>query len=294
MDSDKKIGVALGGGGVAGLAAIGVIEELRAAGIPLQCAAGTSAGAAVGAAFSSGRFDLFREEMIHMTRSRFLTHLDPVWPRTGLLEGRRAMGFIDPFVGERIEQLDKPFAAVAADLDSGEEIVLDRGPVREALRASMALPGIFTPASLGGRLLVDGGLVNPVPVSVARRLGADFVIAVSILPLDEPGLPAPAGEEKGRHNDVATPALAQRKWRETAPGILDILAQGSRLVQAAIARARFRDDPPDFLIRPLTDDIGLFDFGRIGEAIEAGRAAAKAAVPHLHEALRASHVGVAA
>ncbi len=177
----RWVGVALSGGGAAGLAHAGVLAELTAAGIPIHCVAGTSAGAMVGAAYAANHLAEFRKTMCGLTRRRVLLLFDPTWPHSGLLGGRRALELIRPYVGERIEDLAHPYAAVATDLQSGAEVVLRHGNVVEAIRASIAIPGLFTPQRWQGRLLVDGGLVNPLPVDVARQLGAQFVIAVSVL-----------------------------------------------------------------------------------------------------------------
>jgi len=273
MQIEHRIGVALGGGGVAGLAAIGVLETLGDAGIPIHCIAGTSAGAAVGAAFATGKLHQFADVLSRLTPGRVLARLDPVWHRGGLVGGRRAVDLIEPFVGQRIEDLGLPFAAVAADLSTGEEVVLDRGSVPEALRASMALPGLVSPSTWNGRLLADGGLVNPVPVSVARRLGATFVIAVTILPID----PACESERAGNAEPSEAPI--------EVPGLRDVVAMGSRVVQAQIARGRFREDPPECLICPHSTHIGLVEFGRVPEAIDSGRAAARAVLADLRAAL---------
>ncbi len=184
MASDASrwtIGVALSGGGAAAMAHVGVVEELMAAGITIDCVAGTSAGAMVGAAFAADCLEPFRETMCALTRRAVLRLFDPTWPHAGLLEGRRALELVRPFIGGRIELLPHPFAAVAADLQSGAEVVLRRGSVLEAIRASIAIPGLFTPQRWEGRWLIDGGLVNPLPVDVARQLGAQCVIAVSVL-----------------------------------------------------------------------------------------------------------------
>ena len=262
-----------------------MLFELCDARIEVEVVAGTSAGAGVGAAYAAGRLELFERLMTQITARQALAYFDPTWPRQGLFLAQRAIDLIRPAIGERIEALPRRFAAVAADLETGEEVVLDHGSVADAVRASMAIPGIFTPHRWNGRWLVDGGLVEPVPVSAARALGADFVIAVTTLPL--------AGFLDG---DEGYPRLrtasecGEDSAHAEAGGILDILAKSSRLIQSQIAQARFRLDPPDFLIQPAAGDIGLFEFHRAVESIEAGREAARAALPGLREALRARGV----
>lgn len=298
-----RIGVALSGGGAAGLAHVGVLEELVAAEIPIHCVAGTSAGAMVGAAYAADRLGAFRDTMCSLTRRRVLSLFDPTWPRHGLLEGRRSLELIRPHVGERIEGLPRPFAAVATDLCSGAEVVLRDGDVLEAIRASIAIPGLFTPQRWRGRLLVDGGLTNPLPVDVARQLGAQFVIAVSVLALPDDSIPRK--EEPHR----LTVQLLARLWdSEEAPrrpeaeespadgegdvaddlGLIEVLSRATGVVQARIAAARLREQPPDCIVIVPASEIGLFDFHRAAEAVDAGRLAAREALPEIRDALLAA------
>jgi NTE family protein len=303
---DMQIGIALSSGGAAGLAHIGVLEELLASGLRPRCVAGTSAGAIVGATFAAQRLDAFRKRVIGLTLRRRITLFDPVWPRAGFLAGHRAMDLVRPFVGTTIEKLPLRFAAVATDLHAGCSVVMTRGDVIDALRASIAIPGIFTPLRHQGRLLVDGALTDPLPVSAARGLGANFVIAVNVIPA-KPAARIP----------IATPAIATastvRRWLgvierwitspQAARGnadmrrecvetsiagnrLMEILSHASAVVQANIVAARLRDQPPDFCIAPEVADVGLFDLHRAEEAIECGRAAARAVLPELMTALQ--------
>jgi NTE family protein len=300
-----QIGIALSGGGASSLAHVGVLEELTAARIPIHCVAGTSAGAMVGAAYAANRLRGLRQAMCALTRRRVLWLFDPTWPHSGLLEGRRALELIRPYVGERIETLPRPYAAVATDLRSGLEVVLRRGDVIEAIRASIAIPGLFTPQRWEDRLLVDGGLVNPLPVDVVRQLGARFVIASSVLGVpDEALLPTP--HPRGLPAQLLTRLHARLDWRapQTPPttndghrpqagndadlGLIDVLSRASTVVQARIAAARLREQPPDYLISVTLPEIGLFDFHRATEIVAAGRAAAHRALPEIRAALAAA------
>lgn len=300
MKPDFRIGLALGGGGAAALSYVGVLEELAEAGIHVDCVAGTSAGAVVGAAAAARRLEEFREVMTSLTRGRVFTLFDPTWGRGGLIDGRRAMGMLAPLIGNRIEDLEIPFAAIATDLDTGQEVVLDRGPVTEAVRASIAIPGVFRPRTIDSRVLVDGGLVNPIPVSVARRMGADFVIAVSILrlrgviegsaesmllatelgPAAGDGNPSSAGEVQ-----AVAGGNGNGNGKLVEPGMLDVLAKGSAVVQSHIAAARLRDCPPDAFLSPRSENIGIFELMRSAEAVEAGRDVARRALPGLLAAI---------
>lgn len=299
--SRPRIGIALSGGGAAAMAHIGVLEELSAAGIVIDCVAGTSAGAMVGAAFAAGKLSTFRDTMCALTRGRVLRLFDPTWPRTGLLEGRRSLELVRAHLGDRIETLPIPYAVVAADLHSGEEVILRDGDVVEAIRASIAFPGLFTPLRSHGRLLADGGLVNPVPVDVARQLGAEFVIAVSLLNVPDGSLPN-GRARRGLAQQWLDRLLTRPERIPTSPakaaepsqaqdadlGLIDVLSRASALVQARIAAARLREHPPDCLISVPTGTIGMFDFHRTAEATAAGHTAARQALPHLLAALAAA------
>lgn len=298
--SRPRIGVALSGGGAAAMAHIGVLEEFAAAAIPIDCVSGTSAGAMVGAAFAARQLDAFRDTLCSLTRGRVLRLFDPTWPHTGLLEGRRALELVRPYLGERIERLPVSYAAVAADLQSGEEVILDEGDVVEAVRASIAIPGLFTPLRRRGRLLADGGLVNPVPVDVARQLGADFVVAVSVLNLPVDVLPNGNARRRltqqwlerlfARENTKrALDSIVETRQKPDAElGLIDVLSRASTVVQARIAAARLREQPPGYLITVPVPTMGLFDFHRTAEAVAAGRSAARQALPELLAAVAAA------
>lgn len=301
--STVRIGVALSSGGAAGLAHIGVLEELAAAGIPIYCIAGSSAGAMVGAAYAADRLGPFRDTMCALTRRRVLSLFDPTWPRSGLLEGRRSLELIRPHVGDRIETLPRPFAAVTTDLRSGSEVALREGDVLEAIRASIAIPGLFTPQRWRGLLLVDGGLTNPLPVNVARQLGAQFVIAVSVLSLPDDSM-ARAGERRKLTTQLLARFLASygapRRGEGAGPsrpsssdvgddmGLIEVLTKASGVIQARIAAGRLQEEPPDCFVAVPLREIGGFDFHRATEAIEAGRAAAREALPEIRSALLAA------
>jgi len=303
-----RVGIALSSGGAAGLAHIGVIEELLRAGIEISCVAGTSAGAMVGGVFAAGGLDDFRDHMLGWARRRRLTLFDPIWPRIGLLGGRRTMQMLGSCASQRIEEMARRFTAVATDLDSGQRVTLSSGELGAAIRASISIPGVLAPVCRDGRLLVDGALVDPVPVGPARELGATFVIASSVIgsagtalrtrcfakPLAS--LPSrvlarvrnSAGLLSFARSDAVPAALAVAAAASTAEptdGLSAVLYKASAVVQTTIAGARLRDEPPDFLIAPAAYEIGLFDVHRAAHAIEIGRAATRAALPDLLAAL---------
>jgi NTE family protein len=310
MRNEKKIGLALGSGGARGLAHLGVIRALREAGLDADMVAGTSMGALVGMGLAAGRLDEMREVVLHLDWKQALHYfVEARIPRSGLIDGARVLEFIRRHSRDRrIEELDIPCAAVATDLASGGEVILDRGETAGAIRASIAVPGLFTPVHLGGRLLVDGGLVNPLPVNVARRLGADVVIAVDVAHF-EPLTPAQmAGRKPAKR--PASPAArrvqermeqAGKRWRtlasksflapmikaieawEQEPGMLDVLGIALRIMESQVTEMRFRTEPPDFLIRPELADVFFMEFHRAPEIEQAGYEAAKKALPEIRK-----------
>jgi NTE family protein len=223
----------------------------------------------------------------------------------GLIKGEKLIGFFrSHFVDRDIRELARPFGAVATDLQRGREVWLREGPVTDAVRASIALPGLFTPVQLGGRWLVDGGLVNPVPVSLCRAMGADLVIAVD-LNTDRLGRHLkhkPAKMPRKRAAEPETLADAVRMRIETGvsqlginheagpkiPAMLEVVASSINIMQVLITRSRLAGDPPDVTMAPRLADLGLMEFHRAGVAIDAGRRAAEAVMPQLQARLDGS------
>ena len=285
-----KIGLALGGGAARGWAHIGVIKALAEAGIKPDIIVGTSIGAVVGACHSGGHLDPLESFARGLTRRRVFGYLDFNFAGTGLINGQRLCDQLDHHLGDRnIEDLEPQFTAVATEIGTGHEIWLSRGRVVDAVRASYALPGIFRPIKINGRWLLDGALVNPIPVSVCRALGARYVIAVNlnfdvcgrgtIVPHFEPDATAePVAEPPpvtGK-NGAAVRRLLQRQLfgkGEAAPGISTVMVEAFNIVQDRIARSRLAGDPPDAMINLRLADFGLFDFHRADELIERGVAA---------------------
>ena len=180
-DHKPVVGLALGSGSARGLAHIGVIHALQDAGIKVDMVAGTSIGALIGSVFAAGKLDAIERDYLTFDWKKIAYFFDMVFPRSGLIDGSKVADFILNYIHtESIENLPLPFQAVATDIGNGEEIILDHGDIVEAVRASISAPGIFTPVRIGNRILVDGGLVNPVPVSVVKSMGAELVIAVDL------------------------------------------------------------------------------------------------------------------
>ncbi len=230
-----RIGLALGSGAARGWAHIGVLRALQAAGIEPDVICGSSVGAVIGAAYASGRLDAFERWVLGLDRTRVLRNLDLSF-RGGLLKGAQFFSFMSPELPDaEITDLPRAFAAVATDLETGQEVWLREGSVHDALRASVALPGLITPAERGGRWLVDGGLVNPVPISLCRAMGADRVIAVDLNTtllgrrvFALPESPAPAPQEEVERGEGESLDELGEKPEEGAP-VEDADAEASQL-----------------------------------------------------------------
>jgi NTE family protein len=289
-----KIGLALGGGAARGWAHIGVLRALNEAGIKPDIIAGTSIGAVVGGCHAAGHLDALEDFARSLTRRRVFGYLDINLSGTGLITGQRLCDALDRHLGQqRIEDLSTRFTAVATEIGTGHEIWISRGALVDAVRASYALPGIFKPVRIDGRWLFDGALVNPIPVSVCRALGARYVIAVNlnfdmcsrgtVVPhLDaQPALPSepPAEPEPVEgHNGVGMRRLVMRQIfgkGEDAPGISTVMVDAFNIVQDRIARSRLAGDPPDAMITPRLAGMGLFDFHRAEDLIKRGEIAAR-------------------
>lgn len=288
-----KIGLALGGGAARGWAHIGVLRALSAAGIRPDIIAGTSIGAVVGGCYASGNLDDIEGFARELTPRRIFGYLDFNLAGNGLIGGQKLCDRLDRHLGDKlIEDLDTKFTAVATEIGTGHEHWLSRGKLVQAVRASYALPGIFKPVRVNGRWMFDGALVNPIPVSVCRALGARYVIAVnlnfdvlgrgSIVPTPESSYGAEnvADELAEEMPHQAPPrgmrALLQRQifgGGDGAPGISRVMVDAFNIVQDRIARSRLAGDPPDAMISPRLQDIGLFDFHRADELILRGEQA---------------------
>ncbi|WP_430626794.1 patatin-like phospholipase RssA [Thiobacter aerophilum] len=287
-----RIGLALGSGSARGWAHVGVIHALEEAGIRPDVVCGTSIGALVGAAYAAGEIERFSNWVQGLRLADVIAFLDVKF-FGGLIQGERLMDFFRRnFVDRPVEALAIPFGAVATELASGNEVWLREGSTMDAVRASIALPGLFTPVARDGHLLVDGGLVNPVPVSLARAMGADVVIAVDLL-VDVLGRHLRRRRKSAREGEVSA-WLTRLQARlsefiprngQTLPSVLDVVASSINIMQVRIARSRMAGEPPDAVVAPRLAHLGLMEFHRGREAIEEGRRAVKAALPQIREAL---------
>jgi NTE family protein len=263
-----RIGIALGAGSARGWAHIGVLQTLKKAGMAPEVVSGTSIGALVGAVYADDRLDELEQWVSSLTWRRVVGFFDVAFS-SGLLKGGKLFTFLrGGLLDKNIEQLKLPFATVATDLANGREVWFRSGSVADAVRASIATPGLFTPWRQEDRLLVDGALVNPVPVSLVRAMEAEFVIAVDL-----------NAHLSGRH------ARARDKPIK-APSMMEIMSSSINIMSARINRSRMAGEPAEALIQPRLAEMGLMEYHRGAEAIAAGRAAAEQAVPHIRRMLQ--------
>jgi len=287
MRREPVIGIALGGGAARGWAHIGVLEALRERGVDPQVVSGASIGALVGAALAGGKLDELKTWVLDLRRLDVLKLLDASLG-SGVITGNRVMRAIEDILTDRdIGDLDRPFGAVATDLHRGRTVWLREGSTIAAVRASCALPGLFPPVRREDSWLLDGGLVDPVPVTLCRMLGADLVIAVNLspyrhrlarqLPASEPSHPADTQENPeersylGRvHQYVQGLFESGDAPVEREPALLDVMSSAINIMQERVARSRLAGDPPELEIVPDVQDIGLMDFHRAALAVQRG------------------------
>ncbi len=297
-----RIGLALGGGAARGWAHIGVIRTLLKHNIVPDVVAGTSIGALVGGAWAAGRLDVLDDWCRAITKRRVLGLMDFRIGQSGLINGTRLARLMTENFGDvDIEALDTRFAAIATEVGSGHEIWITQGKLNDAIRASYALPGIFSPVKLSGRWLMDGAVVNPIPVSAARALGARVVIAVNlhadvfgkgtvIQTLESNGSTEAVQELPPETRRLNPLRLFRRDLLadETAPrGITSVMIDAFNITQDRIARSRLAGDPPDLMISPKLGRIGLFEFHRADEAIRIGAEATEKMLAEISETVSA-------
>lgn len=302
--SSPRIGLALGSGGARGSAHTGVLKVLEAEGIPVSIIAGSSIGALIGAAHAAGiPVDEVEQEWMSTGARRVFRSFAPTLPRAGLSSGNELKKMLVGLLGDlRIEDLSYPYAAVACDIDTGDAVVLSEGSLVDAVRASTAIPGIFHPVRKNERLLVDGGLVNPVPVDVCRDLGADFVIAVDVTPRPIPtacqtqsvwdrlgehikdGLSQPHWIPSSLSEFLADVFRERPASERPLPGIYSILNQSMAILLQEVVRLQLALSPPDILIRPELS-LSMMSYLRAEDGIEQGVRAAEAVLPELRQKL---------
>nr|WP_208976444.1 patatin family protein [Pseudovibrio hongkongensis] len=279
-----SIGLALGGGAARGWGHIGVLRALEEADIKAHVVCGSSIGAIVGGCYLAGKLDELEEFARSINRRRMFSLMDFSIGGAGLISGNKIFDLLHEHLGKTtIEELVTPFAAVCTELGTGHEIWLRSGSLAHALRCTASLPGIFEPVSYGGRWLVDGALVNPIPVSVCRAFGARFVIAINLntdsfgrgstVVHDDPFFNLQEDNQDTPNQLQLAKRIVRRKLfgkPKGLPGISGVMMESYNIIQDRIARSRLAGDPPDWVIPLRLGEIGLFDFHRAAESIEIG------------------------
>lgn len=297
--SPPVIGLALGSGASRGWSHIGVIKALLRAGIEPDIVCGTSVGAMVGGAYVAGNLDALERWVLGASRSDVLRFFDFKLSQVGFVNTEKMDQFLQSHVAAadvRIEDMHKKFVAVCTDLDTGREVWCKDGGLVDAVRASMAMPGLFPAVRDGQRWLVDGGLVNPVPVTACRALGADTVIGVNLnsdivgkrikkreaaTALKEEGV---LGSLKKQAKEYSNSLFAQDSGEESPPGLFDTITGSINIFQREITQRQLASDPADVLISPKLADIGILEFQRAAEAIEKGEDCANSAMAEIRRA----------
>ncbi len=275
-----RIGVALGSGAARGWAHLGVLQALDEAGIPIDMIAGTSAGSIAGAAYAAGTINELRDYSMNISWMDLVRYFGELPQRSGLISGRHISQFLGRFIPvETFEELDIPFACMATDLLRAQPVVLREGDLQQAIRASMSMPGVFTPVTFEDTVLVDGGIMDPVPVRAVRAMGADFVIAVDV---NYGGMTPPQKQIKlppaERGNLIANiqaklpsfdMSLMGSKPGEE-PHMLDILTHSLRIMEGQISENILGAAPPDILVRPDLSNVAHMEFNRLAEVMQTG------------------------
>ena len=295
-----KIGLALGSGASRGWSHIGTIKALLREGIEPDIVCGTSVGAMIGACYLSGNLEKLEEWVLGSTRTDVYKFFKVKLGQSGFVDSDRLRKFLHENVAApelEIESMPKPFVAIATDLENGREVWLQKGNLADAVRASMALPGLFPAVRHNNRWLVDGGLVNPVPVSTCRALGADVVIAINlnadvINPKPQKKHEPEDDEKKGVLQKVkqttieySSVIIPSGNKEEESPGLFAAITNSINIVQDRITRSRLAGDPAEVTISPRLAHIGMFEFHRAGEAIAEGESCVRNSMKEIGKAL---------
>jgi NTE family protein len=302
------VGLVLGSGAARGFAHIGVMRALQARGIVPDIIVGTSMGALVGGCYITNKLDTLETWARSLTRRRIISYLDVRIGGSGLISGSRLADRLAESIGDcAIEDMPIGFAAIATEIGTGHEVWLTRGSLALALRASYALPGIFPPVHIGGRWLVDGALVNPVPVSAARAMGARVVIAVN-MDADRFGRGATIASHGADVDDgkasttTAVPRNGFARLRglfsaeraikrqivdggDARPGFSTVMIESFNIMQDRLTRMRLAGDPPDIHITPRIGNVGFLDFHRAADSIAIGQSATEKAMDSIEESI---------
>lgn len=279
MANSPKIGIALGSGAARGWAHIGILQALNELGITPDIVAGCSIGALVGAAYAARQLDTLEEWVRGFTRMQVVGLLNPAFSG-GLFRGDKVFGIAEDKLGElEIDNLPLPFACVATDLESGRECWLQKGPLMDAVRASCSIPGMFVPVKHEDRWLIDGAVVNPVPVSLCRAMGADVVIAVNLNADTRVSLNDKRGDDEDPKHPVLQWLAKRSGPQPDTPGMWSVMNSSISIMQERITRARMAGDPPEILLSPHLGELAIMDFHKAAEAIYEGRLCVERMIP---------------
>ncbi len=291
-----KIGLALGGGGAKGFAHIGVLHAFKDAGIECDVVTGTSVGALVGASYAAGRLLELEEKSAKIKLVEIPKLLSPTWSKKGMFSGKNILELFGEIIPvNNIEELSIKFAAVAADLESSSTVVFSSGEISKALRASISIPAIFTPVLDGGRVLVDGGVLEPLPIAQARELGAEYIIAIDLfgnentsesLKTQKEVFPEGINSALNYFKTLSEKFLLSSDGEgEATPHIISIIEKTLSLSQKQLTELRLKEYPPDIIISPPVANVGVLDFHQGAPVIEIGRKAAEEIIPKIKEAI---------
>ena len=276
----RKLGLALGGGGARGCAHVGVIKALAEAGISIDCISGSSIGAVVGGVFASGDIEEFEKYLLEISWKDVVKHFDLGVPNQGLFRGNKVVKLLERIIShKRFSQLSIPLTVVATNLETGRAVHISRGNLIDAIRASIAIPGIFIPFKKGTHFLIDGGVVNPMPVDVVRRMGAEVVIGVD---LNHQYIKEKTRSRKKRQmakNHIIEWLTPER------PNIIDVIESSVYMMQNQITEKNVKLNPPDILIRPSLGSANIFDFHKSRSMIKVGYKKMKNEIPKLQKLL---------
>lgn len=296
--SRPKIGLALGSGASRGWSHIGVIKALLREGIEPDVVCGTSVGAMIGGSYLAGNMDKLERWVRASNRSEVLRFFEVKLSKSGFVDTKRLNSFLQDYVAgdaQRIEDLPRKFAAITTNLETGREVWLTEGVLADSVRASMAMPGLFPPVSIDEHWMVDGGLVNPVPVSVCHALGADVVIAVNlnsgIITRRNNGMREPVlmkdttvlSNFKQQAKQYSNAIFPSRNGTNEAPGLFFAIVKSINIFQDRITRSRLAGDPADVLLSPQVAHIGMLEFHRAAEAIQEGELCVQRALPEIRQ-----------
>ncbi len=309
-NGESGLGLALGSGAARGLAHIGVLKVLEEAKIPINIIAGTSMGAFIGAMYASGvPVSEMERVALEIDWRSMAKILDPILPTSGLTDSKKLVAFMADLLPARdFDDLEYPMAVTATDIDTGEAIIIKQGDLLEALRASLAFPGIFSPVRFGDRFLVDGGLCKPIPTDVARQLGAKNVVGICTIPQVRKQTPEtflPTSHSKtepvnNRWRDIFSSRRIEQAFRSAIgqdsgeevsnnrklPNIFKVCAQSVAIMENVINELHLSQNPSDLIIRPSLEGVTLLEFYKAEEIIAAGEASVREALPNIEDLLQ--------